>query len=145
MEHPLTYPDSPSSCPLNQWCAPTISSSASLFSFCLQSCPASGSFPVGWLFGAVQWTWIWVNSGRSWGTGKPGVLQSMVSQRITWLSDSTTTILMAQYMFQNMKLSGYDLGVSTHFFSPTAFCSRKMMTLQCTHSWHCWLKVVCLI
>ena len=30
----------PSSCPLNQWCHPTISSSATLFSFCLQSFPA---------------------------------------------------------------------------------------------------------
>ena len=36
----------PSSCPLNQWCHPTLSSSIALFSFCLQSFPASGSFPV---------------------------------------------------------------------------------------------------
>ena len=33
------------SCPLNQWCYLTISSYASSFSFCLQSFPASGSFP----------------------------------------------------------------------------------------------------
>ena len=33
------------SCPLSQWCYPTISSSAFLFSFCPQSFPASGSFP----------------------------------------------------------------------------------------------------
>ena len=25
----------------------------------------------------IQWTWIWANSGRLWGTGRPGVLQSM--------------------------------------------------------------------
>ena len=36
----------PSSCPLNWWCHPTISSSLSLFFLCLQSFPASGSFPV---------------------------------------------------------------------------------------------------
>ena len=30
------------SCPLSQWCCLTISSSAALFSFCLQSFPASG-------------------------------------------------------------------------------------------------------
>ena len=35
---------SPSVCPLNQWCHPIISSSVSLFSFCLWSFPASGSF-----------------------------------------------------------------------------------------------------
>ena len=36
----------PSSCPLNRSCYPTITSSATLFSFCLQSLPASGSFPM---------------------------------------------------------------------------------------------------
>ena len=30
----------------------------------------------------IQWTWTWANSGKWWGTGKPGVLQSMGSQRI---------------------------------------------------------------
>ena len=40
----------PSSCPLSQWCHPTISSSVTLFSFCSQSFPASGSFPISWLF-----------------------------------------------------------------------------------------------
>ena len=38
------------SCPLTWWCYLTISSSAALFAFCLQSFPASGSFPVSWLF-----------------------------------------------------------------------------------------------
>ena len=38
------------SCPLSQWCHPTISSSVVPFSFCLQSFPASGTFPVSQLF-----------------------------------------------------------------------------------------------
>ena len=38
------------SCPLNQWCYITISSSAAPFPFCLQSFPASGSFPMSQLF-----------------------------------------------------------------------------------------------
>ena len=38
------------SCPLNWWCHPTIPSSVTLFSFCPQPFPASGSFPVSWLF-----------------------------------------------------------------------------------------------
>ena len=37
-------------CPLSQWCHPTISSSASLFSSCSQSFPASRSFPMNQLF-----------------------------------------------------------------------------------------------
>ena len=38
------------SCPLSQWCHPTISSSVIPFSSCLQSFPASGSFPMSQLF-----------------------------------------------------------------------------------------------
>ena len=34
------------SCPLSWWCHLTISSSATLFSYCLWSFPASGSFPM---------------------------------------------------------------------------------------------------
>ena len=40
---PGVYSDS---CPLSQWCHPTISYSVIPFSFCLQSFPASGSFPM---------------------------------------------------------------------------------------------------
>ena len=38
------------SCPFSQWCYLTTSSSATPFSFCLQPFPASGSFPMSWLF-----------------------------------------------------------------------------------------------
>ena len=38
------------SCPLSQWCHPTVSSSVIPFFSCPQSFPASGSFPTSWLF-----------------------------------------------------------------------------------------------
>ena len=38
------------SCPLSQWCHPTISSSETSFFSCLQSSPESGSFPMSQLF-----------------------------------------------------------------------------------------------
>ena len=38
------------SCPLSQWCHPTISSSVIPFFSCLQSFPASGSFPMSQFF-----------------------------------------------------------------------------------------------
>ena len=47
---PLPPGVSSHSCPLNQWCFVFISSSAALFSFCLSSCPALGSFPKSRLF-----------------------------------------------------------------------------------------------
>ena len=41
------------SCSLSQWCHPTISFSVAHFSSCPQSFPASGSFPMSWLFRSV--------------------------------------------------------------------------------------------
>ena len=38
------------SCPLSQWCHPTISSSVIPFSSCLQSFPVSGSLPMSQIF-----------------------------------------------------------------------------------------------
>jgi len=47
----------------------------------------------GWMASWTQRTWVWVNSGSCWWTGRPGVLQSMGSQRVwTWLSDWTELI-----------------------------------------------------
>ena len=42
--------DCSNSCPLSQWCHLTISSSVIPFSSCLQSFPASGSFPMSQFF-----------------------------------------------------------------------------------------------
>ena len=39
----------------------------------------------------IQWTWIWANSGRQWRTGEPGMLQSMVSQRVGLCEKLTNT------------------------------------------------------
>ena len=56
LQHPWPPGPSPSprvcsnSCPLSRWCHPTISSSVALFSSCPPSFPASGSFPMTWLF-----------------------------------------------------------------------------------------------
>ena len=47
---PLSPGDCSNSCPLSWWCYPTISPTAALFSFCLQSFPASGPLLMSWLF-----------------------------------------------------------------------------------------------
>ena len=36
----------------------------------------------GWMSTLTQWTWVWVNSGSWWWTGRPGVLRFMGSQRV---------------------------------------------------------------
>ena len=47
---PSPTPTCSNSCPLGQWCHPTISSSVICFSFCLQSFQASGSFAMSQFF-----------------------------------------------------------------------------------------------
>ena len=43
----------------------------------------------GWTASLTQWTWVWVNSGSWWWIGRPGVLQSMRSQRVrhNWVTE----------------------------------------------------------
>jgi len=36
----------------------------------------------GWMASLTRWTWIWVDSGSWWWTGRPGVLRFMGSQRV---------------------------------------------------------------
>ena len=54
----------------------------------------------GWMASPTRWTWVWVNSGSWWWTGRPGVLWFMRLQRVghdwatelnwtEWLSNNT--------------------------------------------------------
>ena len=36
----------------------------------------------GWMASPTPWTWVWASSGRWWWTGRPGVPQSLGSQRV---------------------------------------------------------------
>ena len=36
----------------------------------------------GWMASLMQWIWTWANFGRWWGTGRPGILQSMGLKRV---------------------------------------------------------------
>ena len=36
----------------------------------------------GWMASPTRWTWVWVNSGSLWRTGRPGVLRFVGSQRV---------------------------------------------------------------
>ena len=42
-----------------------------------------------WIASLTQGTWVWVDSGNWWWTGRPGLLQFMGSQSQTWLSNWT--------------------------------------------------------
>ena len=47
-----------------------------------------------WMASPTQWTWVWVNSGSWWWTGRPGMLQSTLgSQRVrhNWVTELNWT------------------------------------------------------
>ena len=43
----------------------------------------------GWMASPTQWTWVWVDSRSWWWTWRPGMLQSMGSQRVghRWVTE----------------------------------------------------------
>ena len=54
----------------------------------------------GWMASPTQWTRVWVNSGSWWCTGRPGVLQSVGSQRVghVWVTELNWTELNGPWM-----------------------------------------------
>ena len=47
----------------------------------------------GWMASPTRWTWVWLNSGSWWWTGRPGVLWYMGSQRVghNWATELNWT------------------------------------------------------
>ena len=47
----------------------------------------------GWMASPTRWTWVWVDSGSWWWTGRPGVLWFMGSQRVghDWVTEMNWT------------------------------------------------------
>ena len=74
----------------------------------------------GWMASLTQWTWAWVNSRSWWWTGRPGVLQSMGSQRVghDWANElNWVTIIYAINNLKNVSFL-YLLAPFTHFPQP---------------------------
>ena len=48
-----------------------------------------------WMASPTQWTWVWVDSGSWWWTGRPGVLRFMGWQRVghNWVTELNWTEL----------------------------------------------------
>ena len=77
---PWVYPNS---CPSSQWKHPTISSFVIPFSSCLQSFPATGSFPKSWFFGNhSRWPKYW---SFSFSINPSSEYSALISFRMDWL------------------------------------------------------------
>ena len=75
-----THETCSNSYPLIRWCFPTILSSVFLFSSCLPSFPASGSFPVSQFFESGG-----QRIGFSFSIGPSNEYSGLISFRIEWL------------------------------------------------------------
>ena len=72
----------------------------------------------------TQWTWVWVNSGSWWWTGRPGVLQAMGLQRVghDWVTE-----LKAVQRLSSQSRSAYSDTSEAHWFDD--FLDRLLVTL----------------
>ena len=98
----------PNSCPSSRWCHPTISSSVFPFS-CLQSFPASGSFPMSQLFasggqsiGASASASVLPMNTQDW---SPLGWTSWISLQSTGLSRVFSNTIVQKYQFFGTQLS----------------------------------------
>ena len=95
--------------PLSQWCHPTIASSVIPFSSCLQSCPASGSFPMsrfftsgGQSFGVSASTSVLPMNIQDW---FPLGLTSLISLQSKGLSRVFPNAIVQKHQFFGAQLS----------------------------------------
>ena len=83
----------------------------------------------GWIASPTRWTWVWVNSGSRWWTGRPGVLRFMGSQRVghDWatelnLSDSLKKVFLSFLPIHgNSTVSWVCISLSLLPFAPLPF------------------------
>ena len=67
----------------------------------------------GWMASLTQWTWVWESSGNWWWKRKPGVLQSMWSQRVgyNWATELNWVVWQELKMYQNPHFPGLFLKI----------------------------------
>ena len=75
----------------------------------------------GWMASLTQWTWVWVDSGSWWWTGRPGMLRFMGSQRVghDWMTELNWTDIVV-YSVQNV--CNYLIGTSQTLL---IYCTSK--------------------
>ena len=86
-----------------------------------------------WMASLTQWTWVWVGSGSWWWTGKPGVLQSMGSQRVkhdwvNWTESSGWKVSPQNFSFSSLRFL-----IRCHLLKRSFLITWSTIT-SCSHS-----------
>ena len=93
----------------------------------------------GWMASPTQWTWVWVNTRSWWWTGRPGVLQSMGSQRVlhSWVTELNSWFyLCLSYMaFIMLKYIFLYTNFIESFYHKWWFCITLIYLNMFYHSW----------
>ena len=79
-----------------------------------------------WMASPTQWTWVWVNSGSWWWTGRPDMLHSMGSQRVR--HDWVTELNWQVTSYRSSKVDWRDTGM-IHILCHTHNHFMKMSSL----------------
>ena len=81
------------------------------------------------------WTWVWVDSGTWWWTGRPGVLRFMGLQRVrhNWATELNCTELFLQISFPFKLLHNIEQSSLWHTVGPC----RLFFLLLLSHVWLC--------
>ena len=77
---------------------------------------------VGWHHWLMTWTWVWVNFGNWWWTGRPGMLQSMGLQSRTQLSNWTNLIFEMKWSINQFLNRNYWIQLFLWQILNTFFC-----------------------
>ena len=87
----------------------------------------------GWMASPTRWTWIWVNFGSWWWTGRPGVLPFMGSQRLrhNWVTEMNWTELILYLDFIPVICRGAPVNASLYCHTMSSLsCPMAAMLLH---------------
>ena len=109
-------------------------------------CSLPGSSIQGILQAGVleQWTWVWVNSGSWWWTGRPGVLRFVGSERVghDWATELNWIIISHQLVyFSSVEFLGFYCVYLLLFACLFCFCFLHFISLQNTTTIFTSLKI----
>ena len=85
-----------------------------------------------WMASPTQWTWVCADSGSWWWTGRPGMLQSMGSQRVghDWVSELNWTEV--GHSFSSKEQASFNFMAAVTIYSDFGAPQNKV-----SHHFHC--------
>ena len=96
---------------------------------------------------STQWTWVWVNLGSWWWTGRPGTLQSMGLQRVVQVWETELNWTEAFHELVHVKfltLDTYPIKLDiTIIMGASQWLSGKESAYQCRRpGFHLWVEKI---